>query len=73
MKTSMACTGMLSSEISNSKKKWEKRKKYVHYMHGSSNARGTVFLSPTQFVVEQKHERKHSHKAVLYISQNNKI
>ena len=45
----------------------------MHHVHHSSRARGTAFLSVNQSVVDQKHERKSSHRAVLYIVQHMEI
>ena len=55
MKTSIACTGMLSYEIEAFKyfKTAKNYKQDVNHMHHSSRARGTV-LSPNQYVVDQK-------------------
>ena len=68
MQTSRACTGMLSSENEDFKflKNCEKHKKHVHYVHNSSRARGNVFICLNQSVVDQKQERKSSHRAVLF-------
>ena len=66
MKTSRACTDMLSSENYDFKSlKLRKHKKHVHYVHHSSRARETVLSA-----VDQEHERKSSHRAVLYFFQN---
>ena len=74
-KTSRACTGMLSHEndafkFSNSANL--KHKEHVHLVHHCPRARGTVFF-PNQAAVDQKHEPKSSHRAVLYILQNIEI
>ena len=49
MKTSGACTGMLSSENDDFKflKTTEKQKKHVHHMHHSSRDRRTVLSLQT--------------------------
>ena len=49
IKTSRACTGMMSSENDDFKflKNSEKHKKDVHHMHHSSKARGTVLSLQT--------------------------
>ena len=69
MKTSRVCPGMLSSENDDFKflKTAKHIKKNLHHVHYSSRARETVFISPNQSVVDPKHERKSSHRAVLYI------
>ena len=74
MKMSRVCCGMLSSENDNFKflKTAKKHKMHVHHVHNSSRCRVTVF-SPNQLVVDQKHERNSSQRAVLYIFQNIEI
>ena len=49
MKTSRACTSILSSENDDFKflKTAKKHKKHVHHMHHSSRARGTVLSLQT--------------------------
>ena len=71
MKTSRVYTGMFSSE--NDDFKFSKNVKNIK----STCITCTIvpglmelFISPTQSVVDQKHERKISHRAVLYIFQN---
>ena len=57
MKMSGACSGMLSTENNDFKflKTAKKQKMHVHYVHNSSRARVTCFISPNQLVVDQKH------------------
>ena len=60
MKTSAACTGMLSSEND-----------YFKFLKPAQNMKSTYITStivavPNQPVVDQKHERKRSHRAVSY-------
>ena len=74
MKTSRACSGMLSSENDDFK-----------FLKTAKNINSTcilciivpgfvkLFISPNQSVVAQKHERKSRHRAVLYIFQNIEI
>ena len=45
----------------------------VHQVHHSSRARGMFFISPNQFVLDQKHEYNSSQRAVLYIFGNIEI
>ena len=64
MKTSRAYTGMLSSENADFKF-YKKHEKHTNHVHHSSRARGAAcFISPNQSVIDQKHERKSSHRAV---------
>ena len=72
MKTSRACTGMMSPENDDFKflKDSKKHKKHVHHVHHSSKACGTVLSLQRLSVVDQKYERKSSH---IYIFQNIEI
>ena len=72
IKMSRTCSGWLSSKNDYFKlfKTAKKHKLHVHHVYHSSRARGTVFFSPNQFVVDQKHERNSSPRAVFYIFQN---
>ena len=68
MKTSRAFTGILSFENDDFEfLKTGKNKKHVH------NESWNCFFSPNQSVIEQKHERKSSHRAALYIFKNIEI
>ena len=60
MKTSATCTGMLSSEND-----------YFKFLKPAQNIKSTYITCtivpvPNQPVVDEKHERKLSHRAVLY-------
>ena len=57
MKTSRACTGMLFSENDDSKflkTTKNKQKKYVHHVHDSSRAHGTVLSLQTSLSLTRK-------------------
>ena len=73
MKMSRACSGTLSSEmmISNSLK-LRKHKMYVHYVHHSSRAHGTVLSLQTSLSLT-RNMCNGSQRAVLYIFQNIEI
>ena len=71
MKMSRVCSGMLSSENGEFKflKTAKTHKMHMHHIYhikGSCNC----FISPKQFVGDQKHERNSSQRAVSYIFQN---
>ena len=71
MKTSRACTGMLSSE--NDDFIFLKTVKNLKSMCVTCTIVPVLvelFSSPNQSVVDQKHEHKSRHRAVLYIFQN---
>ena len=65
MKTSRACTGILSSENDD-----------FQFLKTAKNLKSIftivpgLIISPNQFIVDQKHERKSSHRIVLHVFQN---
>ena len=67
LKTSRACTDMLSYENDAIifSKTAKITKQHVHHVHSSSGARETGIFSPTQSAVDQKHECKSSRRGVL--------
>ena len=71
MKTLRACTGMLPSE-NNDFKFLKPAKNIKKTCIMSTLVPGLVdrLTSPNQSVVDQKHERKSSHRAAVYIFQN---
>ena len=71
MKTSRACTGMLCSE--NDDFEFLKTGKNIQITCSIVPGLMEVFYSPNRSVFDQKHERKNSNKAVLYIFQNVEI
>ena len=80
MKTSRACTGMLSSENDDFKflksvKNCENNQKHCTIIPGLVELFYIFQTSPSlaRNIVDQKHERKSSHRAVLYIIQTTKI
>ena len=74
MKTSMACTGMLFNEKDGFKlSKTEKTTTRTLITCTINPGLVELFLSPNQYVVDQKYERKCSRRVVLYISFNIEI
>ena len=73
MKTYRACTGMLSSENDLKFLKTAKNIKSMCITCIIVPELVKCFIYPNQSVVDQKHERKSSHRAVLYIFQNTAI
>ena len=76
MKTSRPCTDMLSSESDDFKfLKTAKNITKTHVCITCCIVPGLMelFIPPNRSVVDQKHDRKSSHRVVLYIFQNLEI
>ena len=74
MKTSNACSGILASE--NDDFKFIKHVKNIKASASRApwfQCSCNCFISPNQYVADQKHERKSNHGAVVYIFQNIEI